>query len=52
MKTKGVSKQFLMGFVSNGATVTTSAMKELNKLTDECLDDIHSHYYFNELSIM
>ena len=45
-------KQFLIGYVSNGCTTTRGAMKELNQLTDEFLDDIRPDYYFNEITLI
>ena len=52
MAVKEVFKQFLIGYVSNGATVDRSSMKEINRLTDEFLDDIRPNYYFNELTLI
>ena len=52
MKTKAIFKRFLIGYVSNGATVTNSALKEIDKLTDEFLDDIIADYYFNEITVI
>ena len=52
MSVREVFKQFLLGYVSNGCTVTRSAMKELNKLTDEFLNDLLPDYYFDELTVI
>ena len=51
MKTKAIFKRFLIGYVSNGCTVDRPSMKELNKLTDEFLDDLIPDYYFDEYSV-
>ena len=52
MNIKSLFKQFLIGYVSNGATVDRPSMRELNRLTDEFLDDITADFYFNEITLI
>jgi len=51
MTSKAIFKRFLIGYVSNRCTVSTSAIRELIRLTDEFLDDLMPDYYFDEYSV-
>lgn len=39
---------FLIGYVSNGHTVSLDALELINKLTSDFVKDVHENNYYNE----
>ena len=51
MKIENKFKQFLIGYVSAGHTVTSEAMEELERLTDDFIDNTYPDYYFRDITV-
>jgi len=52
MEVKDVFLQFLLGYVSNRATVNQEAMNELFILTEDYINNLFSDYYFDEITLI